>query len=147
MKHSNNPQGLVIPIPTATSNQPLPPASAEYVEVYQEDGEAPEADFLRRSFRQTVDMLLPPDTRSQMEHLPHENLQYLQRRNVCRSNNCVSEPDGTISDEIVPYIFAVAQSRPKLCRSLPMTNRSKANASASPTSLRTGRSSMCRSRQ
>jgi hypothetical protein len=36
MKHSN-PQGLVIPIPTATNNQPLPPASAEYVEVLQED--------------------------------------------------------------------------------------------------------------
>ena len=43
MKHSNNPQGLVIPIPTTTSN-PLPPASAEYVEVYQEDEEALEAD-------------------------------------------------------------------------------------------------------
>ena len=44
MKHSN-PQGLVIPIPTATNNQPLPPASAEYVEVLQEDvdDEAPEA--------------------------------------------------------------------------------------------------------
>ena len=44
MKHSNQ-QGLVIPIPTATNNQPLPPASAEYVEVLQEDvdDEAPEA--------------------------------------------------------------------------------------------------------